>query len=606
MNYYQDSSEWQYLFKNGVDWDKIIELYYPSSPRYPTSEGFQNKEEVIAFYEELLSSIADWTANSLAAKAKALDHEGAGKIVNNTTQPGATLQEVYNEAKQLGVFGLPLTQEYGGVGAPITLGLFSLAFISRACLSSSAQIGFFSTIADMIERFGSKEHKEKYIQKIINGEISGSMCLTEPDAGSDVGAIRTEAVKMEDGSYRLTGSKCFITNAGGGLAFILARTKGAPEGLKGISLFFAEEWLDDEKGGAPIHNYKITKIEEKMGLHGSFTCEVVYENTKAYLVGEENKGIDLMFYLMNEARIAVGVQSLGAIEAAISKATEYAKTRYQFGKPIIEHALLAKHFKDMEVEQNAIRALLIDTIYNFDIFQKLSLKKREHPHDSLSPEENELFKKISRIVRKRTPLVKYYGSESCSSITKKAIQMLGGYGFMKEYELERIHRDSFALLIYEGTSQIQSLMAVKDLIKYIMQRPLDYILSMLKKDKLPAINIKWSSSDTERDTEAPNKIFHQVNYQFKIHLIKLIVRSLRPKQLSQLLQASAWKNPESIDRLIIHSETICQALSYTETLRVLSQHASKSAERIALFYQYLRLVSPRLEGIYCSWDQNQD
>ncbi|NBU21523.1 acyl-CoA dehydrogenase [bacterium] len=324
-------------------------------------------------------------------------------------------------------------------------------------------MGFFTCIADMIERFCDDQTKEKFLPLIQKGEISGSMCLTEPDSGSDVGSLRTSADKQEDGSYILNGTKCFITNGGGGLAFILARTKGAPKGLDGISMFFAEQWITDPKSGERKQNYKITKVEEKMGMHGSVTCEVVYENTIAHLVGEENQGFKMMLHLMNEARISVGLQGLGGMEAAVSLIRSYGETRKQFGKPLVELPLFKRNLSDWETETNAFRALMVDTISHYDIFQRLDLKKRRT--GDLNEKDQDLFKKSAKVVRFRTPLVKYYGSEANATLTQRAIQAYGGYGYTKEYPVEKIMRDVKLVQIYEGTSQIQRVVIARHLLK---------------------------------------------------------------------------------------------------------------------------------------------
>jgi alkylation response protein AidB-like acyl-CoA dehydrogenase len=587
MNFYSDSKEWKYLFKNSVDWDRILPLYYPS---YPTTDGLQNKEEVLNFFEEILSSTGKWTGESVAPRAKHLDEIGAGKVENGQTIPSAPLLQTYKEAKELGAFGLSIDQKYGGMGLPFTVSLMAMAQTSRACLSTSTQLGFFSSIADMVDRFCDEQDRNHYIPKIVDGLISGSMCLTEPNAGSDVGSLQTTAIKQNDGSYQLFGQKCFITNAGGGLGFVLARIKGAPQGLEGISIFFAPEWI--EENGVKKHNYHIVKNEKKMGLHGSFTCEVVYEGTKAKLVGEEHQGMKVMFHLMNEARIGVGLQTLGTIEACLHYARQYGETRTQFGKPLTELPLFKRNLEDWETELDAFRCLMMDTIADFDIFSKLDLDKRHGK--ILTESEKTLLKEVSKSVRRRTPLVKFYGAETCTTLTTKAIQALGGYGFMQEYEAERFHRDSFAPLLYEGTSQIQALMALKDLMKYIMKNPANFFLSTI--GHTPLLSIGQSKNEVE-------KTFSQIQYQFKTKLMALLIKCLKPEQIDKIFDFSSWQDEKRMSELMTHAETICFCMSYIETLRVLMKHALKDQERSALYFRYLKLIQPRLKGIYCDWKQ---
>ena len=593
MNFYTDSLEWSYLLKNAIDWETILPLYYTS---FPTEDGFNNKEELIAFYEELLTNTGDWTANSVAPRAARLDQEGSGKIVDGHVQISNALKELYQEAKNLDVIGISVPKEFGGLGVPLLVSMIAFTQMNRACVASATQIGFYTSIADMIERFCTQELKEKFIPEIVKGNISGSMCLTESGAGSDVGSLRTSAVKQADGSYLLNGSKIFITNGGGGLGFVLARIKGAPEGLNGISLFLAEEFL--KESGQKKSNYKIAKIEEKLGLHGSMTCEVVYENTKATLVGQENEGFKLMLHLMNESRFAVGLQALGGIEACLSYMRNYAESRTQFGRPLTELPLYKRNLTDYETERDAFRALMVDTCSQYEIYQRLDLKDR-HTGD-LSQEEQKIFKRAKKVVRKRTPIVKAYGAELYTTLSQRTIQGLGGYGYMKEYEAERFHRDSFGPLLYEGTTQIQALMAMKDLVKTIMRNPQKYFGGLLYTQTIGSL----ISSKNKYD-----RSLFDIKYDFKKGLAKLMVKCLKPQMdkenklssLKEIFDMESWQDQKGIENLMQHAETLHQALSYIETLEVLSRHASQDESRGELFNRYSRLVTPRLVGIYADW-----
>ena len=599
MNFYSDSSEWRYLFRHGVDWDNLIPLYHPS---FPTSEGFKNLEEILDFYEELLTTTGKWTAESISPRARELDREGGGKLVNGRVELSNALKKTYQEAREMDLFGISASPTYGGMGIPNAVSLIGFAQLSRACVSTSTQIGFFTSIADMIERFCAPEIREKYIPMILKGEISGSMCLTEPDCGSDLGSIRTSAEMQPDGTYLLNGTKCFITNGGGGLGFVLARIKGAPQGLEGISLFFVEEMITDPQGETTKQNYKIAKIEEKMGMHGSVTCEVIYENSVARLVGAENEGFKYMLYLMNEARISVGMQGLGGIEAALGLAREYAETRKAFGKILIDLPLFKRNLEDWETERDAFRALMVDTVSAFDIFQKLDMKKR-HTQD-LNEKETLLFKRVSKIVRRRTPLVKYYGAEANTTLTQRAIQAFGGYGFMTEYDVERLHRDSFGALLYEGTSQVQALMAMKDFVKDMMKDPAKFIQSLVSSHPMASL---ISGADQDRSLSG-------VLYDFRKQVAILLMRCFKPEvtvselgfkeviaQLNKLVKRDYWQDAGRFDRLMRHAETLCQALAYCETLSVLARHAAENSSREDLYARYLKLITPRLAGIYADW-----
>lgn len=599
MNFYSDSSEWRYLFKNAIDWETLIPLY---EPNFPTQEGFQSPEELIAFYEDLITTTGKWSAETIAPRARELDRIGGGTLVDGAVVISEPMKKTYAEVKEMDLIGLCVEKKYGGMGAPTTVGLLIFEQVCRACVSTSTQLGFFTCIADMVDRYCSAEIKDECIPQIVAGELSGSMCLTEPDSGSDVGALRTSAEKQSDGTYLINGTKCFITNGGGGLGFVLARVKGAPKGLEGISMFFVKEWIPIAGSPDKKHNYKIAKIEEKMGMHGSVTCEVVYDNSVGILVGAENEGFKMMLHLMNEARISVGLQGLGGIEACVGAALYYTATRKQFGKTLNELPLMKRNLQDWETERDALRVLMIDTLSHFDISQRLHRKKL-HTGD-LNETETKLYRKSSTVVRRRTPLVKYYGAEANATLSQKAIQAFGGYGFMQEYDVERLHRDSFGALLYEGTSQIQALMAMKDFVKVLTKNPAKFLQSLVTSHPLGSL---MSESDFEKSITG-------VSYDFRKSVASLLMRCFKPElsvtekgfletlsQINQVFKKEYWEEAGRFDKLMAHAETLCQALSYIETLKILAKHAKKDASRGDLYFRYLKLVKPRLDGIYSDW-----
>ncbi|MGK5088242.1 acyl-CoA dehydrogenase family protein, partial [Bdellovibrionota bacterium FG-2] len=258
--------------------------------------------------------------------------------------------------------------------------------------------------------------------------------------------------------------------------------------------------------------------------------------------------------------------------------------------------------QDWETEQDGFRALVVDTISSFDIFQRLDLKKR-HTGD-LTEAETKLLKKASRVVRRRTPLVKYMGAETYATLSQKALQALGGYGYMQEYDSERFHRDSFGPLLYEGTSQVQALMAMKDFVKEMMKNPANFLQSIVSTNPLAAF-----MTHTEFDRAVTN-----VQYEFRKNIAALILRCFKPElaltekglmdtltQINGVFKKEYWQEADRFDKLMVHAETLCQALTYKETLKVLGRHASKNKERGDLFYRYLNLLTPRLTGIYADW-----
>ncbi len=585
MNYFSNESEWKWLFKNAIDWDRIIPLYYPE---FPTEEGFENQEEVVDFFSEILDSIGNWSGTSVSEIAEHLDKEGPGVVADGITIPNEHLQRLYKEAAELQFYGICAPKEYGGLEAPYLIYMLSLSFLSRASIGACSQLSFFVSMIDMLQRFCSEDMQKKWIPRVIKGESSGCMVMTEPDCGSDLGAMKTIAKKQDDGTYKITGNKIFITNGGGGCAFTLAKTPNSGEGLKGLSLFFMEQVNDDES-----LNYQVVKNEEKMGMHGSFTCELVFENSVGHLLGEEGEGFRQMTELMNEARVLTGSQGLGGLEASLSYAKEYATQRKAFGTPLVELPLMKRNLTDWETERDAMRALLVDTTSHFDIYHRLH-KKLVFTGD-LNESDKKTYKRAKMWVRKRTPLVKFYLTEANQQISCRSLAVLGGHGYMKEYPMERYVRDSFAPVLYEGTSQIQALMAMKDLMKYTMRNPQAFFSGVIAGH--PAGGFARGLKAWERD-------FLSKRYEFKKGFLKLIIGCLRPENSGDLLKMEKWeKNKEGMDELMSHAETLCQGLCYIETLRVLRDHANKDSSRAALYHRYSRLVEPRFAGLFTDWEE---
>lgn len=583
-NYFSDSSEWQWMFDHAIDWERILPLYYPT---FPTEDGLESPQEVLSFLKEILGGVGDWASGSVKEIGELLDKQGAGEVRDGRTYPSEANQRMINEAKELQVFGLPLPREYGGMGMPNSVYMMTQNLLGRSCMCTTTLLGFYTSLGEMLRRYCPKEVQDEYIPMIVNGEISGSMNLTEPGCGSDLSAMKTTATPQEDGSYLINGSKIFITNGGGGLAFVLAKVKGDPDTLDGISMFFVRQ----DEPGVEGNNFNVDKTEEKMGMHGSFTTVITYENTVGHLVGKQGEGFKYMLHLMNEARILVGIQSLGGIEECLDYAEKYAKERVAFGRPISELPLMKRNLEDFGTERDAIRALIADTMSWFDLYLKLDNKM--HDGHELTPEEKEVYKEASMWTRKRTPLIKYYATEAYTDLSKKAIQVLGGYGFIAEYPLERYHRDSFGPLLYEGTSQIQALMALKDTLKYVMKDPKKFLSGMFFKHP--------STSLLNGDNEWSRK-YKSIHYRFKKSLVSLVISCLKPEAWKDVFDPKKWQQEERFEELMVHSETICWALCYTETLRVLCDHANKDSSRADLYHRYHLLVEPKLEAIYKDWE----
>ncbi|HYW02794.1 MAG TPA: acyl-CoA dehydrogenase C-terminal domain-containing protein [Gammaproteobacteria bacterium] len=373
-----------------------------------------------------------------------------------------TTPDGYREAYKLFVEGgwgsLSHSPEYGGQGLPYVLSQALLEMMSSACMAFSLFPLLTNGACDALEVHGDEALRDLYLPRLISGQWSGAMCLTEPQAGSDLALVRTRATPHGDGSYRVNGTKIFITAGEHDLAenivhFVLARLPDAPPGIKGISMFLVPKYLPDEQGEPGERNaMTCASLEEKMGIHGSPTCVMNYDDAVGYLVGGENRGIQNMFTMMNAARISVGTQGLGAAEMATQNAVAYARERRQ-GRPagvrdgetvsIIEHADVRRMLLTMKALTEGGRAMLYDTAVNVDL-------ARHHPEESVRAralDHVELF----------TPICKAFLTDTGFDLASMGIQVFGGHGFIQEHGMEQIARDSKITCLYEGTNGIQAM-----------------------------------------------------------------------------------------------------------------------------------------------------
>ena len=372
------------------------------------------------------------------------------------TPPG--YKEVYSKFIEDGWTSLSCDPKYGGQGIPKTVSTFFEEMLSSASLSfklySELSIGAYNCIL----QHGSEEIKNRYLPKIVEGKWSGTMCLTEPQCGTDLGLIKTKAVKDENGLYKISGQKIFITSGDHDLTeniihLVLARTPDAPKGTRGISLFLVPKfWVDDNGSVGPRNGVNTVSIESKMGIKGSPTCVLSFENASGYMIGPENKGLNSMFTMMNLERIVVGIQGLGISETAYQTALSYSKERKQ-GKSndnsngetdfIIKHADIRRSLMNMKSIIEGERSLAFWMSQQVDV-------SLNHPEESVR-------KNASGIVALLTPVIKSFFTDMGMEITNEAIQIFGGYGFTKDQGIEQLFRDNRITPIYEGTNSVQAI-----------------------------------------------------------------------------------------------------------------------------------------------------
>lgn len=444
-NFFTDNSDLLYRFKN-LDLREVVELAennYEKSKKYPHAPV--SYDDAVENYYKILEVVGDIAGNFIAPRAASVDEEGAAFNDGKVSYAKGT-KESLDLLSKAELMGMILPYQYGGLNFPTTIYMLAVEMISRADASLMNIFGL-QDIGKTIEQFGSIDQKEEFLPHFASGKNTGAMALTEPDAGSDLQAVKLTAYQDDNGNWFLRGVKRFITNGNGEVLLVLARTEAGTKDARGLSMFACY-------GDSTV---VVRRIEHKLGIHGSPTCELQFNDTPAQLVGQRRMGLlKYVIYLMNRARAGIGSQSLGISQAAYEEAVNYAKAREQFGKALIEMPVISNMLIDMRVTIEANRILYYNMCEWLD-----KKEKYEEVIDKLKAEKksvaemSEKCKEAIKITAFLTPLSKYLLSESANKIAYDSLQIHGGTGYMKEFSIERLFRDARITNIYEGTSQLQ-------------------------------------------------------------------------------------------------------------------------------------------------------
>ena len=407
-----------------------------------------NYEDAIENYKRILDITGDITANIIAPNSEAVDQEGPHLIDNRMHYASKTLENI-QATRQAGLWGVSMPRQYGGLNLP------NVVFSMLSELIAAADAGFqniwsLQSCIDTLYEFGNDDQRQRYIPRICAGETM-SMDLTEPDAGSDLQRVMLKATFDEkENCWRLNGVKRFITNGDSNIHLVLARSEEGTRDGRGLSMFI----YDKRNGGVDVRH-----IENKLGIHGSPTCELVYKNAKAELCGNTRMGlIKYVMALMNGARLGIAAQSVGLEQEAYNEGLAYAKERAQFGKKIITFPAVYDMLSRMKAKLDAGRSLLYQTARYVDIYKALEDIARDQ---KLTPEERQEMKKYTRLADAFTPLAKGINSEYANQTAYDAISIHGGSGFIMEYKCQRLYRDARIFSIYEGTTQLQVVAAIR-------------------------------------------------------------------------------------------------------------------------------------------------
>ncbi len=446
-NFYTDNPDLRHHLNHPL-MEKIVELKernYSDAAKYDYAP--MDFADAMDSYDKVLEIVGDICGGTIADNAEGVDHDGP-KVENGRVIYAPGTQENLDLCRKAGLMGMAMPRRLGGLNFPITPYIMAADIVSRADTGFENLWGL-QDCAETIYEFADEDQKQRYIPRVCQGETM-SMDLTEPDAGSDLQSVMLKATQKPDGSWVLNGVKRFITNGDSDIHLVLARSEEGTRDGRGLSMFI----YDKRNGGVDVR-----RIENKMGIKGSPTCELTYKNAPAELVGSRRMGlIKYVMALMNGARLGIAAQSVGVSERAYREALAYAKDRKQFGKAIIEFPAVAEMLSVMKAKLDASRALLYETARFVDIYKIYEDIAKER---SLTADERKEMKHYSKLADACTPLVKGMGSEYCNQNAYDCIQIHGGSGFMKDYACERVYRDARITSIYEGTTQLQVVAAIR-------------------------------------------------------------------------------------------------------------------------------------------------
>jgi len=608
-NYYDDNADLKFYVENAIDWDPIVAAVERD---FKSEDGFKSVEEAKEFYVEVLNMIGRFVAEEITPRAAEVDRAHSEIIDGEVKMPEA-MNEIFAQMGELGLHSLGQPREIGGMNTPIMVYMLASELIARGDVSMMTHFGFHGGIALVLLMYSMLEGTTEFdpetfeikntrfieaIQEIMSGKEWGCMDITEPNAGSDMAALRTKAEQDENGNWFITGEKCFITSGNGKYHVVIARSEEqCPEddafaGLKALSLFLVTAWEDTPEGRK--RTVEVGRIEEKIGHHASPTCTVQFDKSPGYLIGKRGDGFKLMLKLMNNARLSVGFESLGLCESAYRMSKEYASERRSMGKTIDKHEMIAEYLETMETEIQAIRAICVEAAYHneLEVFAEFRTKALEGTGSPELEHYEKVRKKHGKIARRYTPLLKFYAAERAVEHGRMAMQIHGGSGYTMEYGAEKLLRDALVLPIYEGTTQIQALMATKDVLLQITKHPQDLVKG--------AAEARWRSISVRDPLERKVAKIQALCFGAQQNLISRVA-SGKIKALNGV-PVSEWKStfmnwdPKSdFAPALLHAERLATLLTDVAICEILLKQARKFPERRDLLERYVERALPRAQ-----------
>ncbi len=611
-SYFKDNADLRWYIDHGIDWAPLVEL---TEYGFRAPEGFANVDEAKEYYIDVLDMVGEFVANEIGPHTAEIDHQGV-VFEDGEARLGPRLQKVFDHIRELELHGMCLPRELDGMNCPLILYFACSELIARGDVSAMTHFGFHSGMAMSMLNYSILEGSttfdrdkaeitstrfEKAISEIASGESWGCMDITEPSAGSDMAALRAKGEQDEDGNWYVTGEKIFVTSGHGKYHFVIARTEKIQKqddpfgGLGGLSLLLVPTYEDGPDGRKRFAT--LDRVEEKIGHHGSVTATLLFDRSPAQLIGKRGEGFKHMLTLMNGARVGVGFESIGLCEASIRLAKEYAAERPSMGKTIDRHELIADYIDEMESDVEGLRALAFEGAWAEEMRQKLLIQLQLLP-----PEDGDEVKQIERRMarlkwraRRVTPLLKYLAAEKAVEMARRCIQIHGGNGYTTEYGAEKLLRDALVMPIYEGTSQIQSLMAMKDSLMGIMKNPQRFVRQ--------AAQANWravtAKDPLERRVAGIQKLALSARQHLMAKTAKDKIRWLQDKPVGTWPDAfrEDWDPKRDFAWAMLHAERLTRLLADETICELLLKQALDHPERRVVLARYLERAEPRCRAL---------
>lgn len=538
-NFYTDNPDLKHHLNHPM-MKKIVDL---KERNYTEADKFDyapvDFDDAMDNYNRVLEIVGDICGGVIAENAEGVDHEGPTVSNGRVTYASGTLQNL-EACRKAGLMGMAMPRRLGGLNFPITPYIMAADIVSRADTGFENLWGL-QDCAETLYEFGNEEQKQKYIPRVCAGETM-SMDLTEPDAGSDLQAVMLKATKKDDGTWVLNGVKRFITNGDSDIHLVLARSEEGTTDGRGLSMFI----YDKRNGGVNVR-----RIENKMGIKGSPTCELTYKNAPAELCGDTRMGlIKYVMALMNGARLGIAAQSVGVSEIAYREALQYARERKQFGKAIIEFPAVSEMLSVMKAKLDASRTLLYETARYVDLYKVYEDIAKER---SLTPDERKEMKAYKKLADALTPMAKGLSSEYCNQNAYDCIQVHGGSGFMKDYACERIYRDARITSIYEGTTQLQVVAAIRHVTTGTYATLINGYNQQLTDEKFAPMKSKLEAM-TSKYQAAIDTVLSANNQDFTDFMARRLVEMAGNIVMSYLLLLDAQRNESFVRTATVYNK----------------------------------------------------